>query len=173
VPEQNANDSGQAPRGDVAHDPRESDRMRKVRIRLPRDLREILALAEELQSKLDIYSVRLLLNRVIQASLIIVFSLIGGGLSQTLWVKNSPDMAHFIYVLLGVICSIYVIAFEFSIRRYRRTVQRDRRALDSLVSLLRETEESIAKRNQWSSLQKAEFKIRLSRFEIGDSTKKT
>ncbi len=51
--------------------------------------------------------------------------------------------------------------------RIRRQVVRERRALHSIVSMLRDLEKGIAEKNNLSTLERAEFRIRLSRFDIG------
>ena len=44
---------------------------------------------------------------------------------------------------------------------------RERRALHSIVDMLRDLEKGIAERNNLSALERAEFRIRLSRLDIG------
>lgn len=45
--------------------------------------------------------------------------------------------------------------------------RRDLRALYEIVDILREVERAMADRGRWSHLQRAKFRIRLSRFDIG------
>jgi hypothetical protein len=51
--------------------------------------------------------------------------------------------------------------------RRRKLFRRNQRALFEIVSMLREVEKAIAEREQVSALERAEFRIRLSRFDVG------
>lgn len=62
---------------------------------------------------------------------------------------------------------LYAIIFERFIRRRRSRAKPDLIALHELVGLLRETEAAVASAEHWSPLKRAEFRIRLSRFQIG------
>ena len=74
------------------------------------------------------------------------------------------------YIILISSSFIFLgIAFvsESYINKLRGMLKRDSRARASIVELLRETEGYIAKEENWSTLERAYFRIRLSRFEIG------
>jgi|SRR5580700_10461872 hypothetical protein len=57
-----------------------------------------------------------------------------------------------------------------SLSLLKSNLRRDERALFQVVDLLRETQQSLADSENWSTLQRAEFRIRLSRFDIGPGT---
>jgi hypothetical protein len=65
---------------------------------------------------------------------------------------------------------LYVAIIELytrpNLRKLQRLQRRDRRALSDLLSLLREVEPSLMKDEEWSPLDRAQFKIRLARFDI-------
>jgi hypothetical protein len=66
-----------------------------------------------------------------------------------------------------LIAFLYVAAFEIMVRaRYLRTIRRDQRALAEVLSLLRETESLLATTGQWTALDRARFRIEVSRFDI-------
>lgn len=62
--------------------------------------------------------------------------------------------------------AFYAFAFEAVVaRRYRSRMERERRALYEVVGLVREVEQAQSIDEDWSPLQRAEFRIRLSRFD--------
>jgi hypothetical protein len=70
--------------------------------------------------------------------------------------------------ITGLVTSVLflIIGFQYyvHIRSRRKT---ELRALYQIVELLRETEKSLAEKHKWSMLKRAQFRIRLARFEIG------
>jgi len=125
----------------------------------------LLKLAEELQDKCDSMSRRIDQSRVFQ------FAFIAIGISAVLfglWILTITTLLN--RTLLGGIVFLsflYVGAFEFLIRRIKQRSEPDRAALAEVVELLRETGSGIAEAENWSALDRAEFRIRLSRFGIG------
>ena len=67
-----------------------------------------------------------------------------------------------------IVYSTYMGWYFWQILR-RRTMQlrKDQRALFELLNMLREIEQAVAERNNVSAIERAEFRIRLSRFDIG------
>lgn len=66
--------------------------------------------------------------------------------------------------------SYFVAALVFTswmAERMRRKIARDRRALHGIVDILRGLEKGIAEKDNLSTLERAGFRIRLSRFDIG------
>jgi hypothetical protein len=53
------------------------------------------------------------------------------------------------------------------LRKRTRQLHKDQRALFELLNMLRDIEEAVAERNNVSAIERAEFRIRLSRFDIG------
>ncbi|HEY6332688.1 MAG TPA: hypothetical protein VI756_25415 [Blastocatellia bacterium] len=80
---------------------------------------------------------------------------------------RSPSLAFLAFTSGMLFSLLNMVAFQASIRRWRRRMKPDLFALNELVVLIRETEASVASSERWSPLKRAEFRIRLSRFEIG------
>jgi hypothetical protein len=127
------------------------------------ELRRLLDLAETLQDEYESGVRRLVVWRLYQA-LSVVLSLVAAGVLLAL---NGHDK-----VLLAstavVVGLIYVGMIEVLLRTrgIARHIARDRRALRQVVDLIREVEQASAVAERWPPLQRAEFRIRLSRFDI-------
>ena len=61
---------------------------------------------------------------------------------------------------------VLVLYLEMVIRRRRKRSMPDRLALREVLQLLRESERVISMIDHWSTLQKAEYRIRISRFGV-------
>jgi hypothetical protein len=74
-------------------------------------------------------------------------------------------------IIMVVMMSTYIIVMiTFLYQRHEsmiRALRRDRRALHSIVDMLREVENSTNSSGGMSTLERAEFRIRLARFDIG------
>ena len=70
-------------------------------------------------------------------------------------------------IFLSVWCAGYGTWDWIQTKGPDKLLQRDRRILFEIVNMLREVENAIAERNHVSALERAEFRIRLSRFDIG------
>ena len=126
---------------------------------------KLLGLAERLQEKCEEYERRswsLLAMGVIAAMLIATLAI----LVSPLPLFSGP----FLYALVGLAC-VFVFALGCGLYLARvelqRQLRRERRALHGIVDMLREVEKGVAERNNLSALERAEFRIRLSRFDIG------
>jgi hypothetical protein len=85
----------------------------------------------------------------------------------TFWeVFNNPGYA-FLIVLVLFYTFMLVAAGSFLVMRVLKRRRRDQRALYEIVDMLRELEHSMMERENISPLERAEFRIRLSRFDIG------
>ena len=74
------------------------------------------------------------------------------------YLAQSPLLSEFFFVLFAELSAINVV---------KQRLKRDQRAMENIIELLRETEGVIAKKDAWSALERAHFRIRLSRFDIG------
>lgn len=78
-------------------------------------------------------------------------------------------------LLRSMIIALSIVAMIFSVLAFNSAVLRfginssNNRSLREVVELLREIEPTVAQRLNWSVLKRAEFRIRLSRFEIAGS----
>jgi hypothetical protein len=131
----------------------------------------LLKLAEELQEKCDLVSRRIEQARFFQVGCVAIsLSSIGAGL----WVNMSINSFSRSLLAGTILISIlYAVASEYLIRRIKRRSEPDKAALAEVVELLRETGNGIAEAENWSALDRAEFRIRLSRFGIGHTKYKS
>ena len=127
------------------------------------DLDRLLSLAEEMRDKLDYGLRRLDLLRLMQllCGSTAVFAIAIGFLLGF-------DSYRFTSAGVGGIMLLYTLMSQVLIQRLRVRMRPDRRALSEVIGILRETESAVASENDWSPLERAEFRIRLSRFEIGE-----
>lgn len=126
---------------------------------------KLLRLAEELQDKSEQYVRRLgwLLAWGVSAFAFFV-------IAATWFTITLPDDS--VYKSLPMVfASVYGLAAGIFLGWMRaKTLQqltRERRALHSIVDMLRGLEKGIADKNNLSTLERAEFRIRLSRLDIG------
>jgi hypothetical protein len=133
--------------------------------KLYEDSDKLLRLAEELQDKCEQNERRLWTLLAIGVSLIAAFALIAGYLSSVL----ATDSLYNVLATLAAFCyGTATIAYMLLMGvRINRQAARERRALHSIVDMLRDLEKGIAEKNNLSTMERAEFRIRLSRFDIG------
>jgi hypothetical protein len=125
-----------------------------------REVDKLLRLAEGLQEKCEQYERRLW---------IVLFGAIGlisgclafGSYMSSLSDRNYGWWGFALGNTAGVLSGLYFFQY-----RTRRLIRREGRALHSIVNMLRELESGFAEKNEWSVLERAEFCIRLSRFDI-------
>ncbi len=129
------------------------------------DFEKLLDLAEELKDKCDNAKQRIARYRTSQfimaASFIFNLSL---ALLITLQAGASLSLAYKATTAFFMVISVVVVLVtELRLRKINQDCLPDRRALKEVVGLLREVESVESK----SPLERAYFRIRLSRFDIG------
>jgi hypothetical protein len=132
----------------------------------------LLALAEAMQEKreqtLDI--LRTKTNRSNQTVGLGMLSAVGFGVYFGWFRPDSSATNGAIAALVSAVVAL-ILAVIFGrpgdTTGLKQQLARDERALFDVVSILREAQASIAKEENWSPLQQAEFRIRLARFDIG------
>ncbi len=132
------------------------------------DLESLLKLAEELKEKVEDESKlkQLRFFRIVQigAFLILpyyVYSTITSFGVQTTFEKGVDLL--FIGFLIGTITGT-----EATLRIIKKSIIPEKLALREVLQLLREVHGTIAEREDWSILKRAEFRIRLSRFDLSE-----
>lgn len=135
------------------------------------ELEKLLSLAEELYEKCEWRNRAIDRYRLYQLSFLVIGMLIAAwGISRSYFTQPSPgpgpSYRDFIFLFEFAVVA-YALAFEYLIRRAKYRVMPDVVALSELVELIRETESVIAESEHWSTLERAQFRIRLSRFGIG------
>jgi uncharacterized membrane protein len=133
--------------------------------KLYQESEKLLRLAEELQDKCEQYERRVWMLLLIGATLIVLLLMFSNYLVSAF----PPDSVY--RTLVTFLPYLYFSATGASLTymyaRIRRQAVRERRALHSIVDMLRGLEKGIAEKNNLSTLERAEFRIRLSRFDIG------
>lgn len=124
------------------------------------EFENMLLLAEKLQETCDRSAFRQQFFSFIGGS--VMFITLGGGLYFAL---QSPDWRLVFLVAPIFLISALLLALIQS--GPKRRLERDKRALGAIVNLLRETEAGIAYQGILSTFEMAQFRIRLSRFDLG------
>ena len=125
---------------------------------------KLLQFAEELEEKCEQYENKMWTSLAISAS--IVAALIGRAIYLTY--GGSPGDPHSLWLAFAFFYATLVLLYLLLSRaRLRRKLTRDRRALYRIVDMLRELEMGIVRSDALSTLEQVEFRIRLSRFDIG------
>jgi hypothetical protein len=126
---------------------------------------ELLDLADSIQEEYDARSRRLAnysaLRAILSGAIVVTAAVAITVLHKLGW---APQIAAAFGGLLYV--AIIELYTRPNVRKLQRLQRRDQRALSDLSSLLREIEPSLMKDEKWSPLDRAQFKIRLARFDI-------
>jgi hypothetical protein len=125
------------------------------------DMEKVLDLAEESQMRVERHSRLIAMMRAMSVMLVVLAIGFVVYLSM-IFPRQSPLW------IVPAISVAYAVFIELSLTsRLVRRRKRESRALYEIVSLARETIEGVAEREDWPVLRKMEFRIRLSRFDIG------
>lgn len=126
------------------------------------ELTGLLDLAEDMQRGVDGLIRRRLMYSTVGASLIVLAILLGALFSLYIRTQSARVLG---FALVGTLLAL-ASALLYGQTRWNWLARRDQRALGEVVSLLREIESTTAAGEGWSPLQRAEFRIRLSRFSV-------
>lgn len=134
------------------------DQLQETKLR--DELEKMLALAETLQTQCDRLSIRI--EGLSFCSIALLFLSLGFGLYLVLSLRRFETVYALASLLLTAIAGLGYIQTGA-----KRRLSRDRRALLSIVDLLRETEAAFMYQGLLSTFEIAQFRIRMSRFDIG------
>lgn len=131
------------------------------------DLESLLKLAESLQERCDKEIDRIKFYRSMQIGGIITVLII------TFYIYYKNFQSSFIFPIIGGLALLTFIAiiYQLIINDFRKQYLADKLALSEVLQLLRETSDIIAEQEYWSVLSRAEFRIRLSRFNLEEKSK--
>lgn len=133
--------------------------------KLHEEANKLLLLAEGFQDKCEQYERSLWMLLATGVSMFAVLLLAGMYLGSA--VSDDSVFRRWAWPLESLY-SLAVVAFLYWMaEKTRRKMARERRALHSIVDMLRGLEKGIAEKDSLSTLERAEFRIRLSRFDIG------
>jgi len=123
---------------------------------------KLLHLAEGLQDKCEQYERRLSMLIMMGIGIIAVIGPAVFYLLQSAWPDRWDGVVF--AACYGLVVGAYLSHMRIKIHRQ---LARERRALHGIVDMLRDLEKGIAEKNNLSALERAAFRIRLSRFDIG------
>ncbi len=127
-----------------------------------REIDRLLDLAEQVESRAESLNQRIYIFYVVSLAY-----LVGGGYFAYYFANKVTDKAEWLLPVATLVGVVFVAIGVFPLlNRLQRRRRAELRALDEVLSLLRETESALAKEQGWSTLERAEFRIRLSRFGI-------
>ena len=132
------------------------------------DLESLLKLAEELKEKCDVKESKARSIRFVQlfAGIAIISYLVYKILYSNIF---EPDFFGFPFSFAIILGYIFIILLAENLIRYWKIRSLiDKLALKEVLQLLREIHGTIAEREDWSILKRAEFRIRLSRFDLSE-----
>jgi hypothetical protein len=123
------------------------------------ELRRLLDLAEEIQAKYE-SAARRRSDMFAQEVVVGLTGIVSSGVIAT---SLNFGLPIGLGLLVGVIGFLFLA--ETVRARLQRRVDQEERALGEVVAIVREVEMAMAHEEDWSPLERAEFRIRLSRFE--------
>lgn len=128
------------------------------------DLEKLLKLAEDLKDSSD--KAKSGIKR--QRGLTII-----GAVMISLAVISYPSFTNdtsnsYLNIFAGFVGITFLIVIDhlYFVKNYKQRYLADKLALSEVLQLLRETSNIIAEQEDWSALSRAEFRIRLSRFNL-------
>jgi hypothetical protein len=131
------------------------------------ELERLLKLAESIHERIIYLETRLRSVRLLEFALLCGF---GAAVVSTLGSRQFPDWNYLLQsplrTVLLIVPLMVLIAMQSLVATMRRASRPERRALSEVVALLREASDGIAYSENWSVLERAEFRIRLSRFDM-------
>lgn len=130
------------------------------------ELEKLLGIAEDLKDKYEAKNRVIERYRLEQLTLLLLFIVVPG-LVLMMAYSSLSDSARAIVLVLAMACIVYIIVLEYLVvRRAKAKIKPDLIALSRIVQLIRETEGALAESENWSTLERTQFRIRLSRFDI-------
>lgn len=151
---------------------KDDKKLEQIKLSSEEDLESLLKLAEELKEKASKAekSFTVLIWQSIQylAILLLLLFLVMFMISKDL--LSVSDSVNFIKFFIGCFLTtgFAVILGQYIIKKEREKSSSDKLALKEVLQLLREVHGTIAEREDWSILKRAEFRIRLSRFDLSE-----
>lgn len=131
------------------------------------DLNRLLELAEVLQMSLEHSGRRVVIVRLFEGMTVLVAFGLGAVVGFGSWGSINSGARIGLALIPIVIGTAVAVQFHLMVSPAAlRRKNADRRALVDVLKLLRETIGVISSNEQWSPLERAEFQIRLARFDI-------
>ncbi len=144
----------------------------QIKLSSEEDLESILKLAEDLKEKVIKMNKAVLLSKYYKLVCLLAFVLSiififleRSSSSDSAFEAFSNTSFKLSIVFAFLIC--FIIAEVFS-QTKKKELSTEKLALKEVLQLLREVHGTIAEREDWSILKRAEFRIRLSRFDLSE-----
>lgn len=177
---------------EILEEPADAERQKakaqKIKLSSEKDLESFLKLAEELKEKVDSFNleIKMYRRRIFFSYLILVVILFGspfvGYTAYSQFIEYSSQLSDVSYNILLYSWKLFFIILISSIffsvlwnlsgnkkiSDLEERIGSDKLALREVLQLLREVHSTIADREDWSILKRAEFRIRLSRFDLSE-----
>lgn len=123
------------------------------------ELESMVRLAEDIQRRCDEEDGRRQLYTVFTTSLFF------GGISASAYFIVNSRWPVVPYIVVPLVLTTLLLQARIQLGP-RRRLERDRRALREIVSLLRETEQALGHQGAFLPFEQAQLRIRLSRFDL-------
>lgn len=135
------------------------------------DLENLLNLAENLKDECDKAKNRIKAYRIFQITSII--SMLVGTYFGVFYFFKDYATSKYVALFIGLFSLILTVSCYqlLIINDIKKQYLADKLALSEVLQLLRETSDIIAEQEYWSVLSRAEFRIRLSRFNLEEKSK--
>lgn len=154
---------------------RKNSEAEQIKLSSEEDLESLLKLAEELKEKIERAkkNIVIILLRIIQGISLLGF--IYSVVMTYLILKSFTIPESDKFGLIGIIIFSVITPFaaQILIKKEKEKTVPDKLALKEVLQLLREVHGTIAEREDWSILKRAEFRIRLSRFNLNEEKLKS
>ncbi|MEU7800586.1 hypothetical protein AB0B10_15065 [Micromonospora arborensis] len=125
---------------------------------------DLLGLAENIQERYEMLTRRWILLRTQIAFMTIV---VAAAIIGVYMFSDVRDTIRQYILAVGILYLVLILVYAFMVyERQRRPIAREARALAQVVAILHEIEASASELQQWTALERAQFRIRLARFEI-------
>jgi hypothetical protein len=134
-----------------------------VKSELPekRNVDGLLEFAEKSQERCERVQQRIRRLQTLQ------IGILATGVIGSEWIRTSGIIRSGIYIIMFI---AIVLWLEIVRQQQKKRLNAEKLVLEEMVNLIREVEPLVSQKEGWSLLERAEFRIRLSRFGIGTQT---
>lgn len=137
-----------------------------------KDVEKLLEMAEQLEEKYQQSKLRLdvffAINRTFQTGFIccVVFLMVN---FNHISMAGLGSLSTLVGLFFGVMLGTFQLLFLRITQRVHELVERDKAAFEAMIELLREIDPRVMQFDPFPALERAEFRIRMARFDIAPS----
>ncbi len=152
---------------------RKNIKAEQIKLSSEEDLESLLKLAEDLSNKISkTYSSTLPFKYLsfftLMMGLLSLVTLIFFNYSNFSDRFNYKGQGDSIFLTIFFFCLLVCISSTLLVSKIKKSIIPDKMVLSEVLQLLREVHGTIAEREDWSILKRAEFRFRLSRFDLSE-----